>query len=59
MKKYLRKQYFNLQGGFTLLEMIVVLVIIEPIAILLIGLVMGTIIIGVILAITSANDIPL
>jgi general secretion pathway protein F len=35
------------------------LILIEPIAILLIGLVMGTIIIGVILAITSANDIPL
>jgi general secretion pathway protein G len=32
MKKYLRKQYFNLQGGFTLLEMIVVLVIIGLIA---------------------------
>lgn len=35
------------------------LILIEPIAILLIGLVMGTIIIGIILAITSANDIPL
>lgn len=36
-----------------------VLILIEPIAILVIGLVMGTIIIGIILAITSANDIPL
>lgn len=36
-----------------------VLILIEPLAILLIGLVMGTIIIGIILAITSANDIPL
>jgi general secretion pathway protein F len=35
------------------------LILIEPVAILFIGLVMGTIIIGVILAITSANDIPL
>lgn len=35
------------------------LILIEPIAILVIGLVMGTIIIGIILAITSANDIPL
>jgi general secretion pathway protein F len=35
------------------------LILIEPIAILFIGLVMGTIIIGIMLAITSANDIPL
>ncbi|MFA7555326.1 MAG: type II secretion system F family protein [Spongiibacteraceae bacterium] len=35
-----------------------VLALIEPIAILLIGSAMGTIIIGVMLAITSANDIP-
>ena len=36
-----------------------VLALIEPIAILIIGAVMGLIIIGIMLAITSANDIPL
>ncbi len=36
-----------------------VLALIEPVAILLIGVTMGVIIIGVMLAITSANDIPL
>ncbi len=35
------------------------LILIEPAAILSIGLVMGTIIVGIMLAITSANDIPL
>lgn len=35
------------------------LLLIEPVAILVIGLFIGTIIIGIILAITSANDIPL
>lgn len=35
------------------------LILIEPVAILVIGLGMGTIIIGIMLAITSANDIPL
>ena len=34
-----------------------VLILLEPIAILLIGSVIGTIILGVILAITSANDL--
>ena len=33
------------------------LILIEPVAILLIGGVIGTIILGVILAITSANDL--
>lgn len=36
-----------------------VLVLIEPLAILLIGGVIGTIIIGIVLAITSASDIPI
>ncbi|WP_250657378.1 type II secretion system F family protein [Alkalimarinus coralli] len=36
-----------------------VLILIEPVAILVIGIGMGTIIIGIMLAITSANDIPL
>lgn len=36
-----------------------VIALIEPVAILCIGLVMGVIIIGIMLAITSANDIPL
>lgn len=35
------------------------LILIEPVAILTIGLVIGTIIVGIMLAITSANDIPL
>ncbi|WP_039915871.1 type II secretion system F family protein [Cellvibrio mixtus] len=35
------------------------LILIEPIAILTIGVVIGTIIVGIMLAITSANDIPL
>ena len=35
------------------------LILIEPIAILLIGAVIGTIILGIVLAITSASDIPL
>ena len=34
-----------------------VLILLEPIAILVIGSVIGTIILGVILAITSANDL--
>lgn len=35
------------------------LILIEPLAILLIGAVIGTIILGIVLAITSASDIPL
>lgn len=35
------------------------LILIEPIAILMVGIGMGTIIVGIMLAITSANDIPL
>lgn len=49
----------NLYGEQGRQRMKKTLILIEPVAILLIGLVMGTIIIGIILAITSANDIPL
>jgi general secretion pathway protein F len=36
-----------------------VLLLIEPLAILLIGIAIGTVVLGIVLAITSLSDIPL